>query len=179
MRKAVIPVLTVLLACQVQESREADLPPPEAPRAAPAPPPIPPPPAQTSDTTEAGLWAHLQSSHFRDWQTWPGKDRLYAGSEPHGTLLTTYLNNLAYDALANRAPSMPAGALIVTENFTADTVLTAITAMYKVSDYDTTAGDWFWARWDSAGVADVSGRAEACKACHSANADMDYIMNAR
>jgi len=174
MRRALaVLVLAMIAAC---ETRDEPVPQQTAP------PPAPREPAaarQTSDTTAAGLWAHLQSSNYRNWRMWPGKEQLYTGTEPHGALLTTYVNEPARTALESGDSVMPPGALIVKENFSQDSTLAAITAMYKVAGYDAEGGDWFWARWDANGTPQVSGRAEPCKACHAANAAHDFLMTAR
>jgi hypothetical protein len=174
-RTLAVLVLAMFAACEPRE-------PPAPQQTVPSPPPPPPEPAarqQTSDTTDAGLWAHLQSANYRNWDTWPGREQLYAGTEPHGALLTTHVNEPARAALARGDTVMPPGALIVKENFVPDSTLVAITAMYKVAGYDAAGGDWFWARWDANGTPEVSGRAEVCKACHSANAAQDFLMTAR
>jgi len=74
-------------------------------------------------------------------------------------LLTTYVNDLARDALTNGVSLMPAGAIIVKENYMPDSTLAAVTAMHKVSDYDPAHNDWYWAKWDSRWC----GR--SCRAC--------------
>ena len=59
---------------------------------------------QLPDTTAAALWAYLQKVEYRNnWELWPEKGELYQGQEPHGMLLTTYVNPAAYDALMNKA----------------------------------------------------------------------------
>ena len=71
-----------------------------------------------ADTTGAAIWAHLQQSDYRNtWTLWPGKGELYTGQDPHGILLTTYLNDLALQALNSGASRMPPGAIIVKENY--------------------------------------------------------------
>ncbi len=100
--------------------------------------------AQQPDTTGAALWAHLNAvSYQANWQTWPGKGKLYQGKEPHGMLLTTYLNDVAYDALTNKAGLFPAGAIITKENYKPDSTLAAVTTMYKVTGYNAEAGNGF------------------------------------
>ncbi len=62
---------------------------------------------QLPDTTAVALWAYLQEVEYRDnWELWPEKRELYQGQEPHGMLLTTYVNPAAHDALMNKAGSI-------------------------------------------------------------------------
>jgi hypothetical protein len=144
-----------------------------------AAPEIAPAPSGVPDTTEAAFWAHLQEANYRSWEKWPGKGELYPGAEPHGMLLTTYVNELARDALTNGAATMPAAAIIVKENYMPDSALAAVTAMHKVSGYDAAHNDWYWAKWDPNGVVDVAGRVDMCAACHAASASADYLMTPR
>ena len=130
------------------------------------------------DTTGAAVWQYLQSANYRTaWQTWPGKGELYAGQEPHGMLLTTYLNDIALTALNNRAGQFPPGAIVVKENYMPDSTLAAVTTMYKVRGYSPAAGNWFWVKHLPDGSVDgpAQGRVEMCIGCHTARSANDYI----
>jgi hypothetical protein len=55
-------------------------------------------PAETQVTlpgaNAADLYAYIvKSDPYTKWQLWPGKGKQYTGTEPHGSLLTTYLND--------------------------------------------------------------------------------------
>lgn len=148
-------------------------------------------PAQTSaaasipaaDTSGAAIWAHLQASNYAsDWALWPDKGRLYTGNEPHGMLLTTYLNEVAAEALASGAATMPAGAIVVKENYTPDSTLAAVTTMFKVPGYNPDHHDWFFTKHLASGVLDtmpngmdMEGRLPGCQACHQGVAANDYL----
>lgn len=132
------------------------------------------------DTTGAAVWAYLQDvAYTESWDLWPGKGELYEGQEPHGMLLTTYLNPEAHQALTGDAASFPPGAIIVKENYTPDSTLAAVTTMYKVDGYSPEAGDWFWVKHLPDGSVDADGNAQGrvkgCIACHSGKRDNDYI----
>ena len=132
--------------------------------------------AAPPDTTAAALWAHLEAADPRaNWQLWPGTGRLHQGSDPHGALLTTYVNALAYDALTTGAPEIPAGAIVVKENFAADSTLAATTVMLKAPGYDPGNGDWFWLKRLPDGTDEVAGRAEGCIACHAGAPGNDML----
>lgn len=133
-------------------------------------------PAAEPDTTAEALWAHLQEERYTEtWRTWPDKGELYEGTEPHGMLLTTYLNPVAYDALTNGAERMPDGAIVVKENYMADSTLAAVTTMYKSAGYAPDHNDWFFAKQDPEGIVEVAGRAEMCQECHGGRAANDYL----
>ncbi len=128
------------------------------------------------DTTGAAVWAYLESADYRaNWELWPGKGELYTGQEPHGALLTTYLNPAAYEALSGMAGSMPAGAIIVKENYMPDSTLAAITIMYKVDGYDPANNDWHWTKRLADGTIEVEGRGAGCIACHRTQQANDYV----
>jgi hypothetical protein len=128
------------------------------------------------DTTGAAVWSYLEAADYRaNWELWPGKGELYTGQEPHGALLTTYLNRAAHAALTGMAGSMPAGAIIVKENYMPDRTLAAITVMYKVEGYDSANNDWYWVKRLADGTIEVQGRGAGCIGCHSAQQGNDYI----
>jgi hypothetical protein len=128
------------------------------------------------DTTAAALWAYLQDvSYQANWELWPGKGEKYEGQEPHGALLTTYLNPAAMEALTTGARVMPSGAIIVKENYMPDGALAATTVMYKVDGYNPDHNDWFWLKQNADQTVDVEGRGQMCQACHLAVAGNDYI----
>jgi hypothetical protein len=128
------------------------------------------------DTTAAALWAHMEDAGYTEnWTLWPGKGALYPGTEPHGMLLTTYLNDLALDALTNGAGVMPAGAIVVKENYMPDSTLAAITVMYKAPGYNPDFNDWFFVKRLADGTVEASGRVAGCQGCHAQRADNDYL----
>lgn len=137
------------------------------------------------DTTGAAIWAHLQESDYQNtWELWPGKDELYEGQEPHGMLLTMYVNDIALEALAAGAASMPDGAIVVKENYTPDGTLAAITTMYKRNGYNPDHADWFFTKHLASGELDTApdgmpleGRLPGCQGCHVARADNDYLFS--
>ncbi len=128
------------------------------------------------DVSGESLWNALQRQEYaRTWSLWPGKPRLYEGREPHGALLTTYVNGPAREAILARRGRMPAGAIVVKENYRPDRTLAAITVMWKVPGYNPDAGDWFWAKYAPDGAVQAQGRVAGCINCHRAAADNDYL----
>jgi hypothetical protein len=136
-----------------------------------------------ADTTGAAIWAHIHESNYAtDWQLWPEKGRLYTGREPHGMLLTTYLNDIAYQALTSGAREMPAGAVIVKENYMPDSTLAAVTTMLKVPGYNAEHNDWFFTKHLAGGELDkmpngmeMEGRLPGCQTCHLGVRANDYL----
>lgn len=112
---------------------------------------------------------------YSRWDLWPGKGKLYKGSQPHGAYLTTYINDTASLSI-RRKESMRPGSLIVKENYTPAKKLDTISVMYKVEGYNPAAGDWFWARYGDDGKVLKAGKVQACIDCHSANKPNDFVM---
>jgi len=127
------------------------------------------------DTTAAAVWGYVQARQYAsDWSMWPGKIPFYPGTEPHGALLTTYLNDVARDAVTNGATSLPPGSIIVKENYRPESTLAATTIMYKFAGYDPAHDDWFWLKRMPTGEVEASGRIESCQTCHG-ESETDFI----
>ncbi|NND70466.1 MAG: hypothetical protein HKN43_02700 [Rhodothermales bacterium] len=135
------------------------------------------------DTTGAAVWAYIQDADYQNtWTSWPGKGSLYTGQQPHGALLTTYLNDVAAEALASKSGSMPDGAIIVKENYMPDENLAAVTVMHKVQDYNPAEGNWFYSKHLPDGALDqmpngmgMQGKVPGCIGCHRAQSANDFI----
>ena len=143
------------------------------------------PAVAAADTTGAAIWAHLQESDYQStWTLWPDKGELYAGEEPHGMLLTTYLNDVALEALSSGASSMGPGAIVVKENYMPDSTLAAVTTMFKVAGYNPDVNDWFFTKHLANGELDLTpggmameGRLPGCTNCHGAVESNDYLFS--
>ncbi|MFO7894442.1 MAG: cytochrome P460 family protein [Longimicrobiales bacterium] len=127
------------------------------------------------DTTAQAVWSYLQDADYQDWRMWPGKGELYEGTEPHGMLLTTYLNGTAYDGLTTGSGELPNGSIVVKENYMPDSTLAAITVMYSAEGYDAEHNDYFWAKYEADGTVEDAGRVESCTNCHT-DGERGYLM---
>ena len=138
------------------------------------------------DTTGAAIWAYLQEEDYREnWSLWPGTEALYKGNQPHGMLLTTYVNDVALRALGSGASQMPDGAIVVKENYMPNKELAAITVMFKRQGYNGDHNDWFFSKHLPSGDLDkmemngmtmpMEGRLPGCQNCHLAKKDNDYL----
>jgi hypothetical protein len=113
---------------------------------------------------------------YHEWHLWPGKGRFYKGTEPHGALLTTYVNKDAYFSIKGKEGKMADNSIIVKENYTPQKELAALTVILKVKGYNPAAGDWFWAKYSPGGKVLSSGKVDSCIGCHGTHKDNDYIM---
>lgn len=115
---------------------------------------------------------------YKTWELWPGKGEMYAGTEPHGVLLTTYLNDIAFESLSKKN-GFRNNSIIVKENYTPEKKLAAVTVMYKVKGYDSANGDWFWAKYDPNFEILAEGKVQGCIGCHSNARDNDYVFTGK
>ena len=131
--------------------------------------------AMTPDTTGESVVSFIQAENYAaNWDRWPGTERLYKGNEPHGMLLTTYVNTVAQGAIDAGSAVLPVGAIVVKENYMPDSSWAATTVMYKVDGYNPEHNDWFFLKLLASGEIEVSGRLAGCQNCH-VNAASDYI----
>ena len=115
---------------------------------------------------------------YKAWGMWPGKGKLYKGTEPHGALLTTFINNTASHSINNKK-GLADGSIIVKENYTADKRFIALSVMYKIDGYNPGGGEWFWAKYSPDGKVEASGKVKLCIDCHSKQKDNDYLFTGK
>ena len=111
---------------------------------------------------------------YKTWQLWPGKGEMYEGTEPHGAILTTYVNDIALNSI-KMMKGMQNNSIIVKENYTPKKNLAAVTVMYKVKGYNPEGGDWFWVKYDPAFKVLSEGKVKGCLDCHGDAKDNDYV----
>ena len=137
-------------------------------------------PQSLPEPNAQSVWSYLESAPYTDWPLFPGTSRFQPGMSPHGALLITYVNDTARTALTRRtgpfpAGPLPAGSIIVKENYTPDRTLDAVTVMYKSAGYNPEHGDWYWLKRAANGNVDAEGMVVGCQNCHSAAA-RDYVL---
>lgn len=121
------------------------------------------------------VWNYLQEQNYEQWSFWPGKEGFYEGTRPHGAKLKTYVNSSAEEALKDFNGTLPAGSIVVKENYSPEEELAAVTVMYKPSEgYNPEHNDWFWLKRQADGTIDASGKVESCQACHQ-GAENGYL----
>lgn len=137
-------------------------------------------PAETQITLPgadaAKLYEYItKNKPYPQWDLWPGKAKMYPGTQPHGEFLTTYVNDSGMFGIRNKKGIMPESTIIAKENYGYDKKFNTLTVMFKIKGYNPSAADWFWAKYDRDGKVLASGRAEACIKCHEKKRDNDYI----
>lgn len=138
--------------------------------------------AGDAEKQAAQLWSTIQDAKYQDnWALFPGKGKLYKGTEPHGMLLTTYVNDTADKALKSGVKELPKGSILIKENYMPDEKLAAITVMDKTGEGK---DDWFWVKFNPDGtvatmemekdgkkmnVSVAGGQHTMCAMCHAAS----------
>lgn len=119
---------------------------------------------------------HYITSHmpYKKWTTWPGKGEKYKGTEPHGSLLTTYVNDIALKSIKKKK-GMDNNSIIVKENYAPNKKLMGVSVMYKVKGYNPDGGGWFWARYDADFDVLAEGKVRDCMSCHGTVKENDHI----
>lgn len=128
----------------------------------------------------AAIVEYLGGTDYQnEWQHLPGTEPMYTGQDPHGALLSTYFNAIALQAITDKAGSIPAGGMVVKENFMPDGTLAAITVMYKAAGYENEAANgWFFLKYAPDGVIEAEGPVEGCTECHGDVRDNDFLFTA-
>ncbi len=130
---------------------------------------------------EAGDLRHhilSQNPYKKKFKLWPGKGEQYKGTEPHGSLLTTYVNKRALKSIKKKK-GMANNSIIIKENYTPNKKLVAVTVMYKVKGYNPSDGDWYWVKYDENFDVLAEGKVKGCLKCHSTVKDNDYIFTGK
>ncbi|MEJ2033165.1 MAG: cytochrome P460 family protein [Deltaproteobacteria bacterium] len=116
---------------------------------------------------------------YKHWELWPGKSEMFSGVQPDGDSPTTYVNDLALQAVQQTPGKMPYGAIIVKENYTSIQKPTIVTAIYKVEGFNPAADDWYWIKFTLEGQIQEEGKVESCISCHSRARDNDFLFSGK
>ena len=110
---------------------------------------------------------------YNKWGLWPGTKRMSKARPPLGVINTFVNDNAAYSI--RKGQTMIDSSFIVTENYDENKNFTGLFVMYKIKDYNPSAGDWFWAQYGPRGKVVSAGQVKACIDCHTKQKDNDYI----
>ncbi len=118
-----------------------------------------------------------EENPYHEWELWPGTEKLYEGTEPHGVRLTTYVNEKALEGIREGMleENMPDGSIIVKENYSDEEELINVTSMYKKEGFNPDAGDWFWLVHTPDKEVENAGKIGMCIGCHRQVENRDYL----
>ncbi len=105
--------------------------------------------------------SYLTEVNYQSWQLWPGTTEKMLSQFPHGNFQTTRLNERALSAIQSEKRELPAGALIVKEEFEGENPLVTLSVMLKTDD-----GQWFYARYEGDQLIEYPGLDGMCNNCH-------------
>jgi len=121
------------------------------------------------------IWKYVhQENPYWNWKTINDKSKMYESRKPHGPFLTTYVNDIAYEAIKKNEKELPEGSLIVKENYNAEKKLSMLGIKYKNSEVKS-EGNWYWIKVTPDGDVKASGTVKGCIKCHANAAASDYI----
>ena len=115
---------------------------------------------------------------YKKWSLWPGKGKLYEGTEPHGAFITVYVNDIAVKSI-KKQKGFANNSIVLKENYSPNKKLVAVTVMYKVKGYNPSAGDWFWVKYDADFNVAAEGKVKGCLDCHSDAQGNDYVFTGK
>jgi hypothetical protein len=136
---------------------------------------------KSSMPTPAGkdLSKHVtDQSPYKKWNLWPGKAGMSEGTEPHGTFVKVYVNNIAYKSL-KKVKGFNNNSIVLQENYTHSKKLDTVTVMYKVKGYNPAGGNWFWAKYDKNLNVLAEGKIAGCLDCHTDATTNDYVFSGK
>lgn len=116
-----------------------------------------------------------ETQPYQEWKLWPGTTEFYKGTQPHGALLSTYVNPTAFRAFQYWRGELPGDSIVVKENYTPDKELAAVTLMYKKKGYAPEAGDYFWLKYAPDGTIQAEGKVQSCIGCHRTAKGGDWL----
>ncbi len=135
---------------------------------------------ETMPQPASGDLRHYITSHVpykKEFTIFPGTVLMHKGTEPHGSFITVYVNDIALDSYKKNKYSN--NAIILKENYSSEKKLTAIAVMYKVNGYNPEGGDWFWVKYDPDFKVLEEGKVKGCMDCHSKAKESDYTFTTK
>lgn len=97
------------------------------------------------------LWNLIQTEEYQHWKEVPSHGLITSNDGKTKTNLKTYANDLAYQAMQNKARSLPPGSIMVKERYDDQDQLQAISAMINLGGNDPKDINWFWAQYSPDG----------------------------
>lgn len=121
------------------------------------------------------LWKHITvESPYTRWGFWDDYQGLQKGGVPHAPQHRVFVNT---QGITSKRVPADNGTIIVKENIDDNDTLIALTVMYKIVGYNPAGGDWFWAKYSTAGKIERAGKMKGCLGCHNSVKENDYIFH--
>ncbi len=137
---------------------------------------------QTPDEFYQSFWAHLvkKDAAYNTWKVL-AREKTDDGIEnPHSANSKTYANKIAADDPAN----LPAGSILVREDYDENNKRTGFNVLYRVKDYDKEHGNWYWLKYGPDGTVArtpdkkaVAGKVTSCIDCHTKAGGKDFVFS--
>lgn len=119
----------------------------------------------------------LERENFREsWALFPGTEPRMPGADPHGTTLTTYVNETARDSIEAGEVPLAYDSILVKDNFSGEGNVVSTTMMFRSEGFNPEAGDWFWMKWQPDQTIDAAGMLGTCQNCHEMAPGESYVL---
>ena len=137
---------------------------------------------QTPEEFYSSFWSYLVKKDAA-YNTWKdiNRGKTDDGIEnPHGNISKTYVNKIAADDLVN----LPAGSILVREDYDDKRKRQSISILYRIADYDKEHGNWYWIKYQENGTVvrgsdqkAIAGKVAACIECHQKANGKDFVFS--
>ncbi len=156
----------------------------------PAPEPDPLGPEPPTSAKPEAVWTYLKEASYRDYwkpESTP-KPGIHRSRPPHGPLIRNYVNEIADGSRPLGRQALPAGSVIVLENFTNEPTLHAIDVMVKIAGHRQATRDWAFLRFSPSGGIRITDREayrkaktgnRGCVYCHGRTPETDFLLQPR
>lgn len=137
---------------------------------------------QTPEEFYDTFWRYLvkKDAAYNTWKALdhePLKDEV---ENPHGTVSRTYANEVA----AKDPVNLPAGSILVREDYDEKRKRQSVSVLYRVKDYDKDHGNWYYLRFTETGSVvkgkdnkALAGKVTSCIECHAKAGGKDYVFS--
>lgn len=137
---------------------------------------------QTPEEFFDTFWRYLvkKDAAYNTWKVLdhePPKDEI---ENPHGTVSRTYANEVA----AKDPENLPAGSILVREDYDDKRKRQSISVLYRVKDYDKEHGNWYYLRFTETGAIikgkdnkPLAGKVTSCIECHAKAGGKDFVFS--
>ena len=137
---------------------------------------------QTPEEFYDTFWRYLvkKDAAYNTWKALDHEPPKEEVENPHGSVSRTYANEVA----AKDPENLPAGSILVREDYDDKRKRQSISVLYRVKDYDKEHANWYYLRFTETGavmkgqdIKPLAGKVASCIACHAKADGKDYAFS--
>lgn len=135
---------------------------------------------QTPEEFYDTFWRYLvkKDAAYNTWKALEHEPPKEEVENPHGSVSRTYANEVA----AKDPENLPAGSILVREDYDDKRKRQSISVLYRVKDYDKEHANWYYLRFTETGAVmkgqdtkPLAGKVASCIACHAKADGKDFV----